>query len=69
MIGSVKRQELRQMLNIPDQYEILLVVALGKPKENVIIDTVGSEGDTKYWRDSEGNHHVPKRILEDIIIR
>jgi nitroreductase len=69
MIGSVKRQELRKMLNIPDQYEILLVVALGKPKENVIIDTVGSEGDTKYWRDSEGNHHVPKRILEDIIIR
>ena len=68
MIGSVKRQELRKVLNTPDQYEILLVIALGKPKENVIIDTVGPEGDIKYWRDAEGNHHVPKRRLEDIII-
>ncbi|MDF2673863.1 MAG: nitroreductase family protein [Clostridiales bacterium] len=68
MLGNVKRQELRKILNIPEQYEILLVIALGKPKENVIIETVGPEGDVKYWHDDERNHHVPKRILEDIII-
>jgi nitroreductase len=68
MLGSINRRELRNILNIPEQYDILLVIALGKPKENVIIDTIDPEGDIKYWRDSDGNHHVPKRKLEDIII-
>jgi nitroreductase len=68
MIASVDRDELRKVLDIPSQYEILLVLALGKPKEKVVIETVGPSGDTKYWRDSEGVHHVPKRPLDDIII-
>ena len=68
MIGSVKREKLRDELNIGDHFEILLVLALGKPKEAVVLETVGSDGDIKYWRDSEGVHHVPKRSLEDIIV-
>jgi nitroreductase len=68
MIASIKRQGLRQALEIPPRYEILLVLALGKPKETVVIETVGPGGDTKYWRDSKGVHHVPKRVLDDIII-
>jgi nitroreductase len=68
MIATIKRNELRQALNIPSQCEILLVIALGKPKETVIIEAVGPSGDTKYWRDSQGRHHVPKRTLDDIII-
>lgn len=68
IIGNVKRKELQSLLNINEQYEILVVLALGKPKENVIVETVGSDGDIKYWRDREGNHHVPKRKLEDLII-
>lgn len=68
MIGSIQREPLRALLNIPAQYEIVLVVALGKPKETVIIDEVGPDGDIKYWRDAAGGHHVPKRALADIII-
>ena len=68
MIASIERQGLRQALEIPPRYEILLVLALGKPKETVVIETVGPGGDTKYWRDSKGVHHVPKRALNDIII-
>jgi len=55
-------------LGIPDQYEILQVIALGKRKEKVVIDEIEPDGDTRYWRDEEGVHHVPKRRLEDIII-
>jgi hypothetical protein len=68
MIGSVNREKLREDLNIPEHLEILLVVALGRPKETVVLETVGLDGDIKYWRDSEGMHHVPKRSLDDIIV-
>jgi nitroreductase len=68
MIASVDREKLRKALDIPSRYEILLVLALGKPREKVVIETVGPSGDTKYWRDSESVHHVPKRSLNDIII-
>ncbi len=68
MIGSIKRDELRRVLALPDRCEILLVIALGVPKEKVVIDEVGPGGDIKYWRDSDGVHHVPKRRLEDLIV-
>ena len=68
MHGSVKKDELSRALGILPRYEILLVVSLGKPKETVVIDDVGPDGDIKYWRDSDSVHHVPKRSLDDIII-
>ena len=68
MIATVKRQELSQALGIAPRYEILLVIALGKPGETVVIDTVGADGNTRYWRDDQSVHHVPKRALDDIII-
>jgi nitroreductase len=68
MIASIKRNQLRKALDIPSRYEILLVLALGKPKETVVIETVGPDGDIEYWRDSEDIHHVPKRPLDDVII-
>ena len=69
MIASVQREKIREALNIPSRYEILLVIALGKPRETVIIEEMGPDGSVKYWRDREGRHHVPKRSLEDIIIQ
>ncbi|MDH3359195.1 MAG: nitroreductase family protein, partial [Desulfobacteraceae bacterium] len=68
MIASVKRQQLRNLLDIDVRFKILLVIAIGKPKEEVVIETVGSDNRIRYWRDSAGVHHVPKRNLEDIII-
>ncbi len=68
IIGSIQRQGLRKALDIPSQYKILLVLALGKPKEKVTIEEIEDTGDIKYWRDDEGIHHVPKRALDEIII-
>jgi nitroreductase len=68
MIGSVQREKLRKALEIPPCYEILLVLALGKPKETVTIEAAGPEGNIRYWRDEEGVHHVPKRSLDQIIL-
>ncbi len=68
MHGSAEKDELHKALDIPPRYEILLVLSLGKPKEKVVLETIGPDGDFNYWRDSDDVHHVPKRRLDDIII-
>jgi len=68
MIGNINKIELKAVLNIDDRFEINLVIALGKPKEKVVIDKIGSVTDVKYWRDDEEIHHVPKRTLDEIIL-
>ncbi|MGD2178201.1 MAG: nitroreductase family protein [Anaerolineae bacterium] len=69
MMSSVQREKLREALEIPARYEIVLVIALGKPKETVIIETVGPDGNIRYYRDDEDRHHVPKRPLEELILQ
>ncbi|MDR1348350.1 MAG: nitroreductase family protein [Prevotellaceae bacterium] len=66
IIVSVRRQELAEILNISGQYEISLVIALGKPKEKVIITEI-KDNDIKYFRDENAVHYVPKRLLSDIV--
>ncbi len=68
MIASVRKDRLREALHIPDRFEILLVIALGEPREKVVIEEVGPDGDIRYWRDESGVHHVPKRSLEDVFV-
>lgn len=68
MIGALDRPGLAQALNIAERYEILLVLALGKPVETVVIEDVGPEGDIKYYRDDRQVHHVPKRKLDELIL-
>jgi len=68
IIHSIQRDQLREVLDIPSQYEIMLVLALGRPRETVKIEQIDASGDIKYWRDDAGIHHVPKRSLDDIIV-
>lgn len=69
IIATVKRDELAKNLQIPEQYEILLVIALGKPKEVVVVEEMNVGGDVKYWRDENQVHHVPKLKLKDIVVQ
>jgi nitroreductase len=69
MIASIDREGLSRKLNLPTYLDILLVLALGKPSETVVLEEGKSPDPTPYWRDSEGVHHVPKRPLEDLLVR
>jgi nitroreductase len=69
IIGSFRKDELTQKLGLIPELEILLVLALGKPKEEVVIEPIGEDGSTTYWRDNEQRHHVPKRALDDLIVQ
>lgn len=68
IIAMIQRDRLRGVLDIPAHLEILLVLALGKPKEKVILESLSPDGSIKYYRDPNGTHHVPKRSLDEIII-
>jgi len=67
MIGSIQREKIRERFSIPTEQEILLVIALGEPVEQIVIDEVNN-GEIKYWRDEKGVHHVPKRKACEITI-
>jgi nitroreductase len=68
MIGSIDKERLRQALHIPEHLKIRLVVALGKPAEQVRLEDLAPGGDIRYWRDEKDVHHVPKRTMEEIIV-
>ena len=63
MIGNINRGGLRKALEIPLQYKILLILALGKPKVEMVIETAGQSGVTQQWWDSKYVRHVPKCTL------
>jgi len=67
MFGAVRRQELASRLGLPARLAISLVVALGKPVENVVLEDVPADGSIKYYRTPDGTHHVPKRSREELI--
>lgn len=69
MLGNVKRKQLAESLGIdPSLYSIDLVLALGKPKEEVVIVPAKEDGNVTYYRDENQIHYVPKRELKDIIV-
>lgn len=67
-IGNIDRPKLQQDIALPETYEIRLVLALGYPKEDVVIDEITKDMDIKYYRDEQMVHHVPKIKLEDVIL-
>lgn len=68
MLGNVKRDALIKELDLPEGYTVKLVLAIGKPKEEIVIDDISSEGDIRYYREENQVHHVPKIVLDDLLI-
>ena len=68
IIRTVNRYELKKYFQLPDSYEIILVIAIGFPNQEVRLSEVKPDGDTQYFEGPGGVHVVPKRSLDDLII-
>lgn len=65
-MGAINRKAIMEALNIPEDYILNTVIALGYPLEESITEELGES--IRYYKDEQGRLHVPKRKLEDIII-
>ena len=69
IVLSFDPRVVRDVLELPENLEPLLVLAFGVPKEVRHVVPMPADGSCKYWRDSEQTHYVPKRSLDALIIR
>ena len=46
----------------------MLIVAVGKPDETVVLTEALPGEDLRYYRDENDVHYVPKRRLEDVLL-
>ena len=67
MIGSLDANKIALALDLQDNWQIALVLALGKPAEKVVLEELEEGGASAYYRDADDIHHVPKRKLKDIV--
>ncbi len=68
MIGAFNKPEISKLLKLPENIQPQLIVAIGKPDENIILTEVKEDNNIDYYRDAEGNHYVPKRPLKDMLL-
>lgn len=69
ILGAIDRKKIRELLRVPDTFSILMVIALGRPAETVVIDQMSDHDSVRYFRDSNGIHHVPKRVVGDLLMK
>ena len=68
IIRALNRKKIAEVLNLSDDYIIHVALAIGKPNQEVIVEDIHEGDDIKYWMDKDKTHHVPKIVLDDIII-
>lgn len=69
MLMNIKRDKLMEIFGLdPEKYAISMVIALGVPVETVKIVPL-KDNDVKYYRDENMVHYVPKRSLEDVLVK
>ncbi|MBO5998782.1 MAG: nitroreductase family protein, partial [Lachnospiraceae bacterium] len=68
MIGNFSAGDVVKALDLPENIHPLLIVAFGKPDEEIVLTPIGEDGNSNYYRDENDVHYVPKRTLEDELL-
>ncbi|GAG75886.1 unnamed protein product [marine sediment metagenome] len=66
IIVACNKNKIKKVLSIPENKKIEFVVALGYPAEDPVMEDY-KNGNIKYYKDSTGKLHVPKRPLKEIL--
>jgi nitroreductase len=69
IVRTINRYELGKYFQLPEFMEIVLILAIGKPNQIVVLDDEDYQGNMEYWTDEEGRHHVPKRSLDELMYK
>ena len=67
MIGNFSPEKLSEVLELPENIVPMLIVAFGRPDEEIVLTEIAEGESVKYYRDENDVHYVPKRRLEDVI--
>jgi len=67
-LGAIQRDNIREILTVPEAFQIDSVVALGYPDEKPVMEDAKNDNDEglKYYLDNNDKLHVPKRPLAKI---
>ena len=69
MIGNFRPDAVAAALSLDTAHYLpQLILALGKPDEEIYLTDLEPGQPSAYYRDEENRHFVPKRRLEDLII-
>lgn len=66
-MAAIDAKRIRALLEVPEDYDIKQVISLGYPDEESFMESYTDS--FKYWRNDDGTMHVPKRSLDDIIVK
>lgn len=69
MHASFDQAKCAAALQVPEDMEIGLVLGLGVALETCVLESMPADGSFAYWRDAEQVHHVPKRSLEEVLLK
>lgn len=71
IIKAFNAPKLVEEIGLGERYIPRYVLAIGYPAEEVRLEDMSGEEDAdfKYYRTEDGIHHVPKRPLEELIIK
>ena len=67
MIGNFSPERVSEALDLPENIVPMLIVAFGKPDEQIVLTEIENGESIKYYRDENDVHYVPKRKLNDIV--
>lgn len=68
MIGNFSPEKIAEALVLPSRLKPVLIVALGKPDEKIVLLDAAEHSDINYFRDENDIHYVPKRTLNELIV-
>lgn len=66
ILGAIDRDAIKSALNIPENKRVEFAIGIGVPDHTAMFEEAERD-EIEYWMDEDGDFHVPKRRLEDIL--